>query len=84
MSANKARTFWLHFNRINVVRGDPDVWTVHLSDQCIQTKHVDCHVPIATVYRGKTARQPRAYFKGQGRILAMANRVLILPARKVR
>lgn len=73
------RTFWLHFNRINVQRGDPDVWTVHLSDQCIQTKHVECRVTIKTVYRGATARQPRAYFKGKGRILVKEGQVVIVP-----
>lgn len=71
------RTFWLHFNRINVQRGDPDVWTVHLSDQCIQTKHVDCRVRIETVYRGATARQPRAYFKGKGRVIVRDDLVII-------
>lgn len=64
----KSRTFWIHFNRINVQRGDPDIWTVHLSDRCIQTKVVRCTVPVTTVYRGVTARQPRAYLKGKGRI----------------
>ena len=62
----KPRVFWVHFNRINVQRGDPDVWTVHLSDQCIQVQHVEIRVPVSTVYRGATARQPRAYFKGKG------------------
>lgn len=63
---SKPRTFWLHFNRINVQRGNPDVWTVHLSDQCIQAKSVRVYVPLQTVYKGATARQPRAYMKGKG------------------
>lgn len=62
----KPRVFWLHFNRINVQRGCDDIWTVHLSDRCIQVKKVYIHVPLETVYRGATASQPRAYLKGKG------------------
>ncbi len=75
----KPRTFWLHFNRINAQRRNPNVWTVHLSDQCIQTKSVECLVPIRTVYKGATARQPRAYFKGVGRIRTYKDKVRIVP-----
>lgn len=62
----KPRTFWLHFNRINVMRWNDDIWTVHLSDRCIQTKKVVVRVPLETIYKGHTARQPRAYMKGKG------------------
>lgn len=68
----KPRTFWLHFNRINVIRGNDDIWTVHLSNQCIQAKSVDVRVPIHTVYKGATARQPRAYLKGIGVVRKMS------------
>lgn len=71
------RTFWLHFNRINVQRGEPDIWTVHLSDQCIQTKKVICTTPIETVYRGQKAQQPRAYFKGVGIVDVFDDHVVI-------
>ena len=61
----KPKSFWLHFNRLNAKRTD-SIWTVHLSDRCIQCKSVDVRVPIHTVYKGAMARQPRAYLKGRG------------------
>jgi hypothetical protein len=77
--SSRARTFWLHFNRLNARRGAPDIWTVHLSDRCIQTKYVDCRARISTIYKGDTAPQPRAYFRGKGRIWVGKNQVLIVP-----
>lgn len=62
----KTRVFWLHFNRFNAKRNAKDVWTVHLSDRCIQTPQVTCNVPIKTVYKGDKATQPRAFFRGEG------------------
>lgn len=73
----KPRTFWLHFNRINVQRGNPDIWTVHLSNRCIQTKKVIVKVPLETIYKGDTARQPRAYLKGIGKINVKKGLVVI-------
>lgn len=75
----KPRIFWLHFNRLNVREGDPDVWTVHLSDRCIQTPYVECRVPVTTVYKGATARQPRAYMRGKGRVFEYRDSVVIVP-----
>lgn len=62
----KPRVFWLHFNRINVQRGCDDIWTVHLSDRCIQVRKAIVRVPVETIYKGATARQPRAYLRGTG------------------
>ena len=72
------RVFWLHFNRLNAKRRDKDCWTVHLSDRLIQTRSIVCRVPIYTVYKGATARQPRAYFKGVGIVTHTKRGVVIV------
>lgn len=72
----KPRVFWLHFNRFGQKRGEK-VWTVHLSDRCIQTKKVICNVPIETRYKGDKATQPRAFFRGTGRVTVERDYVTI-------
>jgi hypothetical protein len=61
------RRFRLHFNRINMQRGDENVWTVHTSKACYQVREVKVFVPVETRYNPK-GQQPRAYFVGQARI----------------
>jgi len=68
---------WVHFNRINVQRNDPDIWTVHMSDRCIQTKEVDIRVPLTSIYKGPKARQPRAYFKGKAIVDVQRGKVIL-------
>jgi len=55
----------LHFNRVAMQRGNPNVWTAHNSRGCFQAKK------LVVVHGGKVvaetvfdpeARQPRAYF----------------------
>ena len=75
----RPRVFWLHFNRLNVRAGDPDVWTVHMSDRCIQTPLAECRVSVTTVYKGPAARQPRAYLRGRGRVFVYKDYVVIVP-----
>lgn len=72
----KPKAFRLHFNRINMQRGNPNVWTVHVSGQCIQTEYVICRVPLETRFN-VTGRQPRAYLSGKGRIEVLPHGVLI-------
>lgn len=61
----KPRKFRLHFNRINMQRGLPTVWTIHLSDRCIPAREVDVQVPLRAVFKPE-ARQPRAWLEGRG------------------
>lgn len=63
------RKFRLHFNRINMQRGLPTVWTIHLSDRCIPATEVIVEVPVTAVFRPE-ARQPRAWLEGRGRIVS--------------
>lgn len=61
----------LHFNRVNMIRGNPNVWTAHNSRGCFgATKLVIMHggkVVAETVFNPE-ARQPRAYFTAQGSV----------------
>ena len=75
---SKARVFWLHYNRFGQKRGEK-VWTVHMSDRCIQTKKVFCHAPVESVYKGDSAPQPRAFYKGKGIVRVYRNHVRIDP-----
>jgi hypothetical protein len=55
----------IHFNRVNMQRGDPRVWTVHYAGKCLQAENVIMSGPLQTVFRPE-APQPRAYFTGYG------------------
>ncbi len=61
----KQRKFRLHFNRINMQRKNPRIWTVHTSDKCFQGEQVICDVPVETVFK-PLGQQPRAYLSGTG------------------
>lgn len=74
----KSRVFRLHFNRFNAKRTAKDVWTVHLSDRCIQTRQVEVRVPVQTVYKGDSAPQPRAFLRGKGIVRVSRNKVVIV------
>lgn len=70
MKAKKVKTK-LHFNRVNMQRGNPNVWTAHNSRGCFGAKKLvimhDGKVVAQTVYDPK-ARQPRAYFTAQANV----------------
>ena len=72
----RVRAFRLHFNRINMQRGNPNVWTVHVSGQCIPTRQVVVKVPLVTQYNPK-GRQPRALLVGRGVVKVLKGRVII-------
>lgn len=61
----------LHFNRINMQRGNPNVWTASNSHACNQAeKLVVMHkgkVVLETVFKPE-AQQPRAYFVATGQV----------------
>lgn len=65
MDNPKPKKFVLHFNRINMQRGNPAVWTVHNSEGCHQAEEVVVKVPLETRYR-PNGRQPRAVLTGRG------------------
>jgi len=59
----------LHFNRINMQRGDPRVWSAHTSKACHGTEKIvivrDGEVLLETVFN-PGGSQPRAYLQMQG------------------
>lgn len=59
----KRYRFFAHFNRVNMQRGDPKVWTVHFRGQCLQAESISFCVPMTTVYK-PNGRQPRATLRG--------------------
>jgi hypothetical protein len=58
--------FFAHFNRINMQRGDPRVWTVHFRGQCIPCTSITFTVPTYTTY-DPDGKQPRAKMVGHAR-----------------
>jgi hypothetical protein len=75
----KPRKFKVHFNRINMQRGLPGVWTVHISKRCIPAREVIICVPVNTVFR-PNGRQPRAWFEGEGFVHELNNGIVALEA----
>jgi len=68
--------FKAHFNRVNMQRGNPNVWTVHTSRACHQGAVIRILVPVETVYRPDRP-QPRAYFSGRGRVKTEGNTIVV-------
>lgn len=70
MAKSKLKTK-LHFNRVNMQRGNPNVWTAHNSRGCFGAEKLvimhDGKVVAETVFNPK-ARQPRAYFTAQAAV----------------
>jgi hypothetical protein len=76
VSANKPRKFKLHFNRVNMQRGNPNIWTVHQSGICYQVQDVVCMARVQSVYRPDRP-QPRAYFTGIGVVVVAGSTAYI-------
>jgi hypothetical protein len=70
----------LHFNRVNMQRGNPNVWTAHNSHGCFQAEEIvimhDGKVVAHTVFKPE-ARQPRAYFVAQAKVKTKGKQVII-------
>jgi hypothetical protein len=61
----------LHFNRPNMFRGDPRVWSAHTYKNCNQAREVlirhNGQIVGRTVYKDGAA-QPRAYLEFSGEV----------------
>ena len=68
--------FRLHFNRVNMQRGNPNIWTVHTSKACYQAQRVVCNVDLETVFK-PDGPQPRAYLSGRGHVRVSGSTVFI-------
>jgi hypothetical protein len=62
----KQYRFFAHFNRVNMQRGNPLVWTVHFRNLCIQARELVFRVSVSTRFRPE-GRQPRAVLIGDAR-----------------
>ena len=60
----KTYAFFAHFNRINMQRGKPKVWSVHFRGTCHQATALMFKVPLHTRYLPNGA-QPRATIRGK-------------------
>jgi hypothetical protein len=72
MKYPRMRKFRLHFNRVNMQRGKPQVWTIHLSDRCVPAREVHVQVPVQTVFR-PSGPQPRAWFEGYAVVIGITD-----------
>ena len=70
----KRLKFKAHFNRVNMQRGNPNVWTVHNSRGCFQGAEIISSVPMKTVFK-KDGRQPRAYFSGYAHVSTKGDQI---------
>ena len=68
--------FRAHFNRVNMQRGSPYVWTVHNSRGCYQGTGIVSFVPMRTVFKPE-GKQPRAYFEGWAHVKMIGERILL-------
>ena len=66
--------FRAHFNRVNMQRGNPNVWTVHNSHGCFQGTRIVSKVPMETVFN-PSGPQPRAYFTGYAHVTVQGSTI---------
>ncbi len=57
-------SFFAHFNRIAMQRGDKACWTVHFRGACLPAVEVNFKVPVITRFK-PDGRQPRATLRGK-------------------
>jgi hypothetical protein len=53
----------IHFNQVNMQRGNPKVWTIHFRGVCHQVKGFRSEIDLYSVYN-PTGPQPRATLRG--------------------
>ncbi len=58
---------------------DGRVWAVRDGRRWFTASHVSIQVPMTSVAHPSTARQPRAYFTGTGRVTWCGSRAVLTP-----
>lgn len=71
-----AEKFWLYIDRLT--REDWKVWEVRQHGRSRFARAVHVMVPVSTVFRGRSAKQPKAYLEGRGRVWRRADGVLVV------
>lgn len=64
--------FRLHIDHIE--NPERDVWAVRFGRTYLTVRSVRVYPPIATIFRGAKARQPRAFLTGHGTIYLSADK----------
>lgn len=67
--------FILHVDEFDATKGR--IWMVKTRGLRINAHTVELHVLVTTVFKGKDARQPKAYLEGRGRVHVSGGRVII-------
>jgi hypothetical protein len=73
----KKYAFFAHFNRINMQRGDPRVWTIHFRGTCYQVEQIIFNVPTRTTYK-PDGHQPRAKMRGMAAAVGIADGIAVV------
>jgi hypothetical protein len=73
----KEYSFFAHFNRIAMQRGDKACWTVHYRGGCYPAIEIDFQVPVKTRYN-PGGPQPRATLRGKARKLIYKGSAIVL------
>lgn len=70
----------IHFNRVNMQRGDNRVWTAHTYKNCNQAQKIVVRhgnkTVLKTVFKPKAA-QPRAYLEVDGNVHYEGNTLFV-------
>jgi hypothetical protein len=73
----KSWAFFVHFNRVNMQRGDPRVWTIHFRGTCYQVEDFSTFVPMHSSYR-PDGQQPRATMRGKASEVTVSDGVGVI------
>jgi hypothetical protein len=74
---SKTWQFFSHFNRVNMQRKDPNIWTVHFRGACYQGTNIVFNVPTFTTYN-PTGTQPRAKIRGRAHFVERVGTELLV------
>jgi hypothetical protein len=74
----KARVVKLHVHYLSEPRGR--VWAIETGKRYLTAREVRVSIPLETVFRGPTARQPKAYLRGKGRVVRRPGGLLEITA----
>ena len=69
------RVFWLHIDSFDAPKGA--IWAVQTRGEYLTARAVDVRVRVDTVFRGRGARQPRAFLRGRGVVRKRGARITI-------
>lgn len=72
----RARAFFVHFNKPKSQQMRTAMWSVHIAGVCHMVKNFTLNAPVTTHYRSK---QPICVLRGKGRVRIEGDRAIIDP-----